>query len=66
MTDPIPDPVIYHNRRQGYIEVVQPDGNGNRVTIIATTQAQPWLARLALRQLLPNLMPDARNVGPDA
>ena len=66
MTNPIPAPVIYHNRRQGYIEVVQPDGNGNRVTIIASADAQPWLARLALRQLLPNLMPDARNVGPDA
>lgn len=59
MTD-LPAPQVYRHPTEEFIEVVQGDGRGNHVTIVASADAQPWLVRHAMRQLIPALMPGAR------
>jgi len=36
------------------------DGRGGLVQIAASGKAQPWLVRTAMREMMPHLMPGAR------
>ncbi len=55
-------PVTLVHHDNGTVSAGATDAHGNRVMITATAGAQPWLVRYAMRQLLPHLMPGARDV----